>query len=718
MNMKKMVSCLVAGSMLTMAVSAFAQIPETQVSTIDNAAVVAFDGVNAHQSMNIEGDVYAGGQVKFDNAGENYLDGDIISSQEVSYQDEYSAILKDTNRKGVDKVEENMSKYLDAYYPDTYLTDDSVKPETPAYEDVEYTSAQGWVGVNAWSYPSLPTDENGYPYYTISENTSFDGLSVQGGKVVIDTTNGPVYVKVNQLSFSTANDKKGYIEVVGDNPAYLISQAPGEAMVNVVDTGDGTFDFGTGDLKWIIVPSQWGDSWVSIGSTSANSMICADIYYDGEPQNLSFNAPTKGDIVLGSAPVSFGNTFTLEGDIYSYGTSKFDFDGKITGDIVTKAETVRFANSGQYADERVTGNVNAINATSYEVSCHMVGNTVTSAETFNIYGGGANIEGTVYAPKADVKIGTTSGNGINRGQLICNSLDIYGEGAVIWGHAGNATPDVTPVPSEEPTPEPTEEPTPAPTVTPGEEVDLQGLGYAYIFGYEPAIQRVDITDEEGNVVGGKWVAEVKMAPDDAVTREQVAAMITRMVDQKYGTTDTVYPVTDNIAKHEGTWYVRGLAYLAQKGAFDGVDSVEIGAVTRGEVAKLLAYGLGLTKTGETEFTDIADSQYKSYIETVVTYGYMNGTSDTTFEPDRVMTRAEFCQMFNNVIGRTDMGLVAQDGTTVTPELYSIVDIDGHWAEDAMLKATSAYDDNGLIDTETRIANIRNVLDKYDSQTWY
>ena len=90
----------------------------------------------------------------------------------------------------------------------------------------------------------------------------------------------------------------------------------------------------------------------------------------------------------------------------------------------------------------------------------MVGNTVTSAETLNIYGGGANIEGTVYAPKADVKIGTTLGNGINRGQLICNSLDIYGDGAVIWGHAGNTTPDVTPVPSEEPTPEPTEEPTP------------------------------------------------------------------------------------------------------------------------------------------------------------------------------------------------------------------------------------------------------------------
>lgn len=714
MNMKKTISCLVAGTMLMMTASAFAQIPETQVSTIENAAVIAYDSVNAHQSMNIEGDVYAGGQVKFDNAGENYLDGDIISSQEVSYQDEYSAILKDTNRKGVDKVESDMSKYLDAYYPDVYLTDVAVKPETPSYEDVEYTSQQGWVSVNSWSYPSLPTDENGYPYYTISENTSFDGLSVQGGKVVIDTTKGPVYVKVNQLSFSTANDKKGYIEVVGDNTAYLISPAPGEAMVNVVDNGSGEFDFGTGDLKWIVVPSQYGDSWVTIGSTSANSMICADIYYDGKPQGLTFNAPTKGDIVLGNAPVSFGNTFTLEGDIYSYGTSKFDFDGKITGDIVTKAETVKFANSGKYAGERVTGNVNAINAKSYDVSCHMVGNTVTSAETFEIYGGDANIEGTVYAPKADVKISTTSGDGINRGQLICNSLDIFGEGAVIWGKAGNTNPEETPIP----TTEPTEEPTPTPTVTPGEEIELKGLGYAYIFGYEPAIQRVDVTDEDGNVVGGKWIAEVQMAPDDAVTREQVAAMITRMVDQKYDTKDATYPITNNIAKHEGTWYARGLAYLAQKGAFDGVDSVEIGAVTRGEVAKLLAYGLGLNKTGETEFADISVSQYKSYIETVVAYGYMSGTSDTTFEPDRAMTRAEFCQMFNNVIGRTDMGLIAQDGTTVTPELYSIVDLDGHWAEEAMLKATSAYDDNGLIDTEIRIANIRNILDKYDSQIWY
>ncbi|MCI5605063.1 MAG: hypothetical protein MR413_05390, partial [Clostridia bacterium] len=121
------------------------------------------------------------------------------------------------------------------------------------------------------------------------------------------------------------------------------------------------------------------------------------------------------------------------------------------------------------------------------------------------------------------------------------------------------------IPEEaKPTPTPTNEPVPS-----DKPIDLNGVEYAYIFGYEPAIHRVDVTDEEGNVIGGKWVAEVQMAPDDAVTREQVASMIMRLIDQKYATKNDEYPVTDNIAKHAGTWYERGLAYLAGKGTFDG-----------------------------------------------------------------------------------------------------------------------------------------------------
>ena len=254
---------------------------------------------------------------------------------------------------------------------------------------------------------------------------------------------------------------------------------------------------------------------------------------------------------------------------------------------------------------------------------------------------------------------------------------------------------------------------PLPTGTP---IDLEGADYAYIFGYEPDyLERVTVTDENGNEMG-VWKAEVRMAPNDSVTREQVAAMLMRLIDQKYDTKSASYPLTDNIAAHAGTWYERGLAYVASTGAFDGVDEVYCGPITRGEVAKLVVYGMGLSDTTETTFTDIADSQYKPYIEIMNAYGYMKGISDTEFEPDRIMTRAEFCSMFNQIIGRDKMGLVTADGIEVTPEIYFFVDLDqSAWYTPVMLKATSAYDNNGYVDFEVRRANSRNTLDNYDSQ---
>jgi hypothetical protein len=285
----------------------------------------------------------------------------------------------------------------------------------------------------------------------------------------------------------------------------------------------------------------------------------------------------------------------------------------------------------------------------------------------------------------------------------------YGQKVVITFSLPKNTeiPEVSP----EPTVEPTLEPIPS-----DEPIDLTGGEYAYIFGYEPdLIERVTVTDDDGNE-SGAWNVEIRMAPEEPVTREQVAAMLMRMMDQKYDTMDADYPVTDNIAAHAGTWYERGLAYLASKGAFDDVDEVYTGSVTRGEVAKLISYGLNLTDRVDTAFEDIADSPYKQYIETMDAYGYMQGESDTVFAPDKLMTRAEFCSMFNHVIGREDALLEAADGTVVTPQLYYFIDLpDDAWYTPVMLRATSAYDKNGYVDIETRLANIRNTVDKYDSQ---
>jgi hypothetical protein len=289
----------------------------------------------------------------------------------------------------------------------------------------------------------------------------------------------------------------------------------------------------------------------------------------------------------------------------------------------------------------------------------------------------------------------------------------YGQKVVITFSLPQATeiPEVTPEPTVEPTPEPSLEPIPS-----DEPIDLTGGEYAYIFGYEPdLIERVSVTDDEGNE-SGAWNVEIRMAPEEPVTREQVAAMLMRMMDQKYDTMDADYPVTDNISAHAGTWYERGLAYLASKGAFADVDEVYTGSVTRGEVAKLISYGLNLTDRVDTSFEDIADSPYKKYIEIMDAYGYMQGESDTEFAPDKIMTRAEFCSMFNHVIGREDALLEAADGTVVTPQLYYFTDLpDDAWYTPVMLRATSAYDKDGYVDIDTRLANIRNTVDKYDSQ---
>lgn len=249
-------------------------------------------------------------------------------------------------------------------------------------------------------------------------------------------------------------------------------------------------------------------------------------------------------------------------------------------------------------------------------------------------------------------------------------------------------------------------------------LNLKGAHYAYIFGYEPSITWV--TDEDGNE---KEVAVIKMAMDDAVTREQVAAMLMRIIDQTFNTRGAVYPMTDNIKFFEGTWYARGLAYMSSKGAFDGIEQVQTGPITRGEVAKLIAIGMNLSKTTEVNFTDIDENPYASYIKKVCAYGYMQGTSATTFHPDLVMTRAQFCTLFNNILGRNEMGLTAKDAEgntfTVTDKTYGFTDMDPtHWAFENCLKATSAYDADGFVDIATRLEFIRNKLDQYNSQVKY
>ena len=444
---------------------------------------------------------------------------------------------------------------------------------------------------------------------------------------------------------------------------------------------------------------------------------------------------TEGDVVvvIDSLPYPTNPSIKVVGDheAYIYINNVSDFNNwRINFDCNSSTNwQVKEAGSVEHTHLFLTGdsismgwdniavadmNVNA-NSLSINGSSKFFGNIYSNCENFTVTGGNTVVTGVVRVPNADSRVVDSS---TLYGQIYTDTLTINGWGSIIYKADTAAEPtDATPAPETTPAPEATPAPTTAPVPT-GTPLDLTGIRFAYIFGYEPdKLELVWVDDENGGHT--QWNAEIRMAPNDSVTREQVTTMLMRLIDQKYDTKNVSFKATGNIADHAGTWYERSFAYVASTGAFDGQDDVYTGAVTRGEVAKLVSYALNLSETKETTFEDIADNPYKTYIEIMNAYGYMNGLNDKTFEPDRVMTRAEFCAMLNRIIGRENALLEAKDGRQVTPETYYFTDLhEGEWYTPVMLRATSAYDEDGYVDIDTRLSNIRNVLDNYDSQKMF
>lgn len=208
--------------------------------------------------------------------------------------------------------------------------------------------------------------------------------------------------------------------------------------------------------------------------------------------------------------------------------------------------------------------------------------------------------------------------------------------------------------------------------------------YAYIFGY---------TDST-------------MAPNEKLIRAEVSQMIYRLVKQNDMLDSFVYkesatPAFDDI---DGQWFRSGIEYLNTKGSYAENESVyPYVTVTRGETFKLLCLGLN--------FIDNSELLYDEYAAILYNAGYIKGDENGNLNVDKFITRAEFCSMYNTIIGRENALLITADGEEITADTYGITDLDeGEWYYDVMLRATSAYDNDGYVDIELR--NHRNILDDY------
>lgn len=231
-------------------------------------------------------------------------------------------------------------------------------------------------------------------------------------------------------------------------------------------------------------------------------------------------------------------------------------------------------------------------------------------------------------------------------------------------------------------PEPKPEPDPKPE---GEPAPAFETKFAYIYGYN---------DE-------------KMAPNNILRRGEISAMIHRLVKQANKLGDFVYDDTREPAFSdiEGKWFRSGIEYMNYKGAFAQGDNVyPYAAVTRGEAFKIICIGL--------DFTDKTNLQYDDYAQVLYNAGYIEGDENGNLNIGSLITRAEFCKIYNKITGRSDARLVTADGTQITPATYGFTDFnEGQWYYEDILRATSSYDENGYVDIQLR--NHRNVLDDYE-----
>ena len=123
------------------------------------------------------------------------------------------------------------------------------------------------------------------------------------------------------------------------------------------------------------------------------------------------------------------------------------------------------------------------------------------------------------------------------------------------------------------------------------------------------------------------------------------------------------------------WYRDYLAYATEHGMINGTTSTTFspkGTMTRGMFIAILgrAFSDG-TETGN-KFTDVSpDKYYYHYVYWGVNHGVTNGTTDTTFEPDKKITRQQMASMVGRAIQNMGLNLEKKNDSA-----YSYSDASG------------------------------------------
>ena len=178
----------------------------------------------------------------------------------------------------------------------------------------------------------------------------------------------------------------------------------------------------------------------------------------------------------------------------------------------------------------------------------------------------------------------------------------------------------------------------------------------------------------------------KFGPDDSVTRAQIAQIFYRLLkDQNVKITVNFTDVA------EDAWYAKAVNTLGSLGIVSGTGNGKFDpnrAISRAEFCTIVTRFAKVASTVENPFGDIKESDwYYKAVTTAASYGWVTGMNDGRFHPSEVISRAQAATIINRMLGAAaDRAYVDKYVSNPYKDISTT-----HWAYYQIIEASVAHD---------------------------
>ncbi len=193
--------------------------------------------------------------------------------------------------------------------------------------------------------------------------------------------------------------------------------------------------------------------------------------------------------------------------------------------------------------------------------------------------------------------------------------------------------------------------------------------------------QLGLEDERGSIKVGKW-ADFVLADKDVFTCESTEIGETKVVSTWFeGNMVYSAPGSDNntfVDVPEGVFYFEAVNWAKENKIIDGLNETHFspnGITSRAQMVTFLWKAAGkpepaLTSCKFTDITDVKESEYYKAVLWAVEKGITNGTSETTFEPEKNVSRAEAVTFLWRYAGKPVVNYYMNMSDVVSGEYYT------------------------------------------------